>query len=318
VRPIPESLRTGVFTRARATALGVTDNMLCGSRFARVYPRVWRTASYTMRHEDWVEAARLALPKNAHLTGITRLQACGLAYGPQLPIRYVIQGELHLAFENVFLHRTKKLPPTDEVGVSVPAAFISYCSLARVVDAIKVGDWLLHRAHMTCDEVRNLALAELWRAGADEAIWILEHLNASARSLPESETRSVLNFAGLPMPEVNQALELEEGLTVIGDLVYRDWHLFVEYEGAQHQEDRVVYGFDVDRYASLRTHGIRYVQVTKEKLRHRRTLVGEVYRQLLAEGYTGDPPRFSGQWDLLQLPVRAAVGDRNWTERRSG
>ena len=318
MKPIPEPLRHGVFTRAEARAHGVTDDMLCGKRFVRVYPRVWRTAAHGMRHEDWVRAAGLALPEGAHLTGISRIQTCGLDYGPRFPIRFVIQGELHLAFENVFLHRTKKLPPKDEIGVVVPAAFISYCSLARVVDAIKVGDWLLHHGWMTSDAVWNLALAELWRPGADEAIWILEHLDAKARSLPESETRAVLTFAGLPAPEVNMSLELEDGVTVIGDLVYREWGLFVEYEGAQHQEDRVVYGFDVDRYASLRGHGIRYVQVTKEKLRHRRTLVGEVYRQLLAGGYAGDPPHFSGQWELLNVPVRAAVGDRRWSERRSG
>ena len=65
-----------------------------------------------MKDHDWVEAARLALPANAHLTGISRIQACGLDSGPRLPVRFVIEGELHLAFDNVFLHRTKKLPPS--------------------------------------------------------------------------------------------------------------------------------------------------------------------------------------------------------------
>ena len=318
MRPIPAALRSGVFTRARARELGVTDAMLEGSRFARVLPRVWRTADHTMLDDDWVEAARLALPHDAHLTGISRIQACGLDYGPRLPVRFVIEGELHLAFDNVFLHRTKKLPPVDEVGVVVPAAFISYCARALVVDAIKVGDWLLHHGWMTTHAVRQLALAELWRPGADEAIWVLEHLDAGARSLPESETRAVLAFSGLPAPGVNVPVELEEGLTVIGDLVYEEWGLFVEYEGMQHQQDRAVYSIDVDRYAALRAHDLRYVQVTKEKLRHARSLAGEVYRQLLLGGYAGGPPSFRGQWELLRVPVRVAVGPRDWSARRLG
>jgi len=318
MKPIPAPLSTGVFSRARARELGVTDAMLEGSRFVRVLPRVWRIADYTMKDHDWVDAARLALPPEAHLTGISRIQACGLDYGPRLPVRFVIEGELHLAFDNVFLHRTKKLPPVDQLGVVVPAAFISYCARAHVIDAIKVGDWLLHHGWMTIEDVRHLALAELWRPGSDEAIWILEHLDAAARSLPESETRAVLEFAGLPAPGVNVPIELEEGLTVIGDLVYEEWGLLVEYEGMQHQQDRAVYSIDVDRYAALRAHDLRYVQVTKEKLRLARTLAGEVYRLLLAGGYAGDPPTFRGQWELLWVPVRVAVGPRNWSARRLG
>ena len=179
-----------------------------------------------------------------------------------------------------------------------------------MIDAVKVGDWLLHRDLMSVDGLRALALAELWRPGADEAIWVLEHLDAGARSLPESETRAVLAFAGLPAPGVNVPVELEEGLSVIGDLVYEEWGLFVEYEGMQHQQDRAIYSIDVDRYAALRDHDVRYVQVTKEKLRHARMLAGEVYRQLLAVGYAGDPPSFRGQWELLWVPLRVAVGPR--------
>ena len=54
----------------------------------------------------------------AHLTGVSRLRACGLDYGPRLPVRFVIEGDLHLAFDNVFLHRTKKLLPSTRLASS--------------------------------------------------------------------------------------------------------------------------------------------------------------------------------------------------------
>lgn len=307
---IPTELLTRPFTRERAMALGVTSRMLQGRRFVAVHPRVWRHRDYLMTAEDRVTAARLALPPHAHLTGITRLQVLGLDFGPRTPVRFVVEGDLHLAFDGVFLHRTTRLPPTDEVGVTPAAAFLAYCARARAIDAIKVGDWLLHHGHASREEIRDLALSAPWRDGAHEAIWVLDHLDARSRSLKESETRAVLVFAGLPPPEVNTAVDVGEDVEVISDLAYRRWSTVVEYEGRQHQEDRAQYVADLDRYGLLRGAEVRYVQVTHEKLSHARTLVGEVYRALLAGGYDGPPPTFGEHWRQLFLPVSVAVGPR--------
>lgn len=220
MRPVPESLRGRPFSRAEALAAGVTSRMLHGQRFVRVLPGVYRCRDHEMCQEDWVVAAQAALPQTAHMTGITRIQQLGLDFGPRLPVRFVVQGDLHLSFDRIFLHRTKKLPPTDDVGVTPAAAYLAFCRRARVVDAVKVGDWLLHHGHMTTAELQALALAEQWRDGAEEALWVLELLDGDARSLPESETRVVLEFAGLPRPGVNRPLPLDDDVQLIGDLVY--------------------------------------------------------------------------------------------------
>jgi hypothetical protein len=310
VKAIPPELQRGPFTRARAVELGVTSRQLDGARFVRLFPRVHRYAGHAMTGTDWVEAARLSLPGGVHLTGVSRLQQLGLGFGPQWPIRFVVGSDLHLVLPGIFLHRTKRLAPTDAVGVVPAGAFIAYCARARVIDAIEVGDWLLHGGHTSAADVRTLALSALWRDGAHEALWVLEHLDHRSRSLKESETRAVLSFAGLPDPEVNVAIDVGEDVEVIGDLVYRDHRLVVEYEGARHQEDRTRYVADLGRYELMRAAGIRYVQVTKETLAHPRTLVGVVYRALIAAGYTGPPPTFGERWRLLFLPVSTAVGSR--------
>lgn len=263
MRPIPEDLRHGPFTRETARASGVSDRMLDGSRFVRVLPRVWRHREHEMTDDDWVEAARLALPDDAHLTGLTRLQLLGLDLGPRLPVRFVIARDHHLVHEEVFLHRTVRLPPTDDVGVTPAAAYLAYCARARVIDAIKVGDWLLFHGHVTPDLVRDLALAEPWRAGAVEALWVLDHLDARARSLPESETRCLLAFAGLPLPDVNLPIEMGDGVILTPDLWYAAQRVAIEYEGGHHQEDRGQYTSDIDRYASFRRGRITYLQVTR-------------------------------------------------------
>lgn len=310
-RPIPDDLGPGPFTRGDARRSGVVDDMFKGHRFVRLFPRVWRLSHHEMTPADWRDAARMSLPKDCHLTGISRIQSLGLDFGPVRPLHFVRQGTRHIDIDGIFLHRTKRLAPLDDAGVTPAAAFLFYCSTARVIDAIKVGDWLLAHGHVTVDEVLDLALAATWRDGAHESVWILPHLDRNSRSLKESETRAVIEFAGLPRPETNVVLELEDGVVAIVDLLLREPRVVIEYEGAQHQEDRVQYSSDLDRYALLRTHDVPYVQVTREKLTMARTLVGEVFRVLVSRGYAGPPPTFGDRWRSLFRPVRDVVGSRN-------
>jgi hypothetical protein len=309
---LPPELLSGPFHMRRATELGVTRRVL-ERRFVRVHPRVWCHPDHVMTHADRVNAAALAMPEQARLTGISRIQALGVDFGPRDPIRFIVQGDLHLAMTGVFLHRTKRLPPTDGVGVIPAAAFMAYCARARVIDAVKIGDWLLNRRHMTIDELRALALLELWRPGAHEAIWILEHLDGRARSLPESEVRALLVSTGLPAPELNVAVD-DEG-RVICDLVYRRWRTVVEHEGSHHQEDRQQYNLDIGRYAWMRRQDVEYVQSTHEKLGNPRSLVGEVYVTLRRRGYDGPPPVFGERWHRLFMRVSEVIG-REYPPRR--
>lgn len=312
---IPSELQSGPFTYTRARQLGVSRRELQGPYMVRIFPRVYRHHRLEMSELDWVAAARMTLPSRARLTGITRIQQLGLDFGPTRPLRFVIEGELHLAPPEIFLHRTKRLPPCDETCVTPAAAFIFYCAQARVIDAIQVGDWLLHHGHMSVEEVRTLALAELWRPGSDEAIWILPHLDERSRSLKESETRALLRFAGIQDLEVNASVDVGGGTTLTADLLHRRCATVVEYEGTQHQEDRQQYVTDIDRYALYRRSEIRYVQATREKLRRPRKFVNEVFDELVAGGYAGPPPEFNHRWASLFLKLSIAIGPREHGRR---
>lgn len=295
MRPIPDELLSGPFHRDQALALGVTVRMLDGSRFIPVFPRVYRHRDHEMSFSDQVSGARLALPAEAHPTGVTRLQMLGLDIGQRVPLHFVVEGELHLALPGVFLHRTVKLPPVDEVGVTPAAAFVALCVRATTIDAIVVGDWLLHREHMDGDELRALVTEQPWRDGAVEAAWVLDHLTGDARSLPESKSRAMVRFAGLPTPEPNAPITLGEAV-VHGDLWFPAYRCVGEYEGEQHQLDRDQYVADIELY---RRHGVGYVQLTKELLKQPRVLVRRVHEALVLRGYDGPPPDFGAGWDRL-------------------
>jgi hypothetical protein len=247
-----------------------------------------------------VAAAKLALPADAQLSHLTRLRPLGLDYGPLLPLHFTVDRDLHLDIADIFLHRTVLMPPVDDMGLCVEAAFIGAAAKLRTIDLVKVGDWLLYRGHMTIASLLARIHADPWRPGAGAALAIVRHLEPLARSLTESETRVVLEFSGLPAPEVNRDVFDDNGFFLgCGDLIYRIWKLLIEYEGRQHAFDDAQFVRDIDRYAGFRRNAWEYVQVTKAKLARPRSLVMYVHERLVERGYDGPAPTFGARWDSL-------------------
>ncbi|GAA4672662.1 hypothetical protein [Nocardioides nanhaiensis] len=316
MREIPEALLEGPFSHEQARALGVTARMLQGRRFVRIFPRVHCLRDAELSLEQWVRAAVMTLPADARVTGVTRLQLAGLPHGPLRPLHFVVARDHHVTPSGIFLHRTEAMPPCDGVGVTVAAAFVELCRWARTIDAISTGDWLLRNRLMAVQEVRELCLAQLWRAGSDEALWVLPYLVATSRSRPESELRAMMEFAELARPEPNPLLQLSDEDVVMGDLVLNEPRVVIEYEGTHHQTDRRQYCSDIDRYALLRRHQLPYIQVTKERAARPQRMITWLHEQLLELGYRGPSPRFDRRWPLLFLPLAVAVGERSYGQRR--
>ena len=240
-------------------------------------------------------------------TGATRLRELGLDVGTAFPLHFVTEGDLHLALDGVFLHRTVKMPPHSEEGVSVEAAFVAFCAEARTIDAITAGSVLLYRELMDVQLLERLLTEEGWRRGVPEASHVLPFLDARCRSLTEAELLTYTVFAGLPMPEVNERLALADGTVLTPDQRFADYDLVVEYEGSHHQEERGQYNADIDRYATYRRNDVPYEQVTKERMRSPKDTVRMVHRALVRCGYDGPPPDFDGVWLTLFLPLRDVV-----------
>lgn len=304
-RPIPPELMAGPFTHATAHEFGVTEKMLRGRRFVRLFPRVWRVAGVDLDVHGWIQAARLALPERAHVSHLSRVHDLGLFIGDPRPIHFTVSGDLHLRLPGVFLHRTEVLPPCDERGVTPAAAFVQACATGRLLDLIVIGDWLIHREHATTDEIAWIARTQSWRPGAAQSLRVLPHLDGLSRSPKESRVRAYLVFSGLPVSDVNAPVY--DGAREIGivDLLYRVWMLAIEYEGRQHAEDPWQFARDIERYADFRAIGLAYLQVTAAMEKHPRSLVTRIHRLLAERGYSGPAPIFAGRWDSLFAPVRA-------------
>ncbi|WP_188110520.1 hypothetical protein [Aeromicrobium ginsengisoli] len=304
-RPLPTHLQGRAFSRHEALSAGITPRMLEHPRFEALFPAVYTVVGTPLSALQLIDAAEAALPDDARASHLTRLRRLGLDYGPSSPLHFTVGRDLHLDVPGIFLHRTVAMPPAGSAGVCVEAAYVGAASTLRTIDLVKIGDWLLHRQHVTIGSLLSRIHADPWRPGAGAANAVLPLLDAGSRSLTESETRVVLEFAGLPRPAVNLDVVDDDGVFLgCGDLVYLLWKLLIEYEGRQHAFDVDQFEGDIDRYAGFRKDGWEYVQVTQRKLRHPRSLVLEVHRALVARGYAGPAPEFGRHWQsLFRRPV---------------
>jgi len=307
---IPDEFHHRPFARQAARKAGVPARVLEGTRFKWLHKGVYVHRDHQMTWADHVEAARLALPDNARTTGATRLRQLGLAVGGEWPLHFVVEGDLHLVLEGVFLHRTVTMPPHDDDGVSSEAAYVAFCAEARMIDAITVGCVLLNQEQLDLGLLDQILTEEKWRRGVPETAYVLPFLDDRCRSLPEAALLAYVVFAGLPMPEVNGAVEVVAGVELTPDLWFVDYEQAIEYEGGQHQEERGQYVADIDRYALYRRNGIAYEQVTKERMRSPKAVVRLVHAALEGRGYEGPGPDFGPQWDDLFRRVADVVRPR--------
>lgn len=288
----------------------MTSRQLDGNFLSRPFPRVYWCRDQEMTDSDWIASAGLSMPDRAQLSHVSRLHALGLDIGEVFPIHFTVSGDLHLAVDDIFLHRTEVLPPLDDIGVTPAAAFIQFCATATLLDAIKVGDWLLHRRHMTSLEVSELTRRDDWRPGAWQARIVLPHLDERARSVKESEVRARIVFAGLPQPELNVPLVVDGEELGIVDLLIRCVMLVLEYEGRQHAETIGQFNRDIHRYAAFRRQSVEYQQLTQEMLDLPKVMVLRVYSRMCELGYEGPEPVFGARWASLDAPI--ASRPRRW------
>lgn len=272
----------------------------------RLHQGVYCYGARELGFRDRVHAARLALPPEARTTGATRLRELGVRAGSPDVLHFVVQGDLHLTLEGVFLHRTVKLPPADDHGVSPEAALVAYAARARMLDAIAAGCELTRLGLLDEEALWDLLDGERWRRGVRETRSVMAWLDGRCRSMPEAELLTLIRAAGLPEPEVNEPI-LVGGVELTPDFRWARWRRVVEYEGAQHQTDRSQYTGDIDRYALMRRHSIEYLQVTRELLRLPVETVRRVHRLLAEGGYDGPAPVLGKQWVDLFRPLRDVV-----------
>lgn len=177
-------------------------------------------------------------------------------------------------------------------GLRAVSAVDAWCQLASelsVRELVIVGDTLMRRSRpiANVDELRSAVARRAGRRGHRALVEAMGRVRPRTDSPAESELRLDIVAHGLPEPQVNLDVFDHRGRRIaIGDLVYPECRVLVEYDGEQHRLDDAQYARDVDRLDDLARAGWRVVRFNRSHRGIRRTARLERLREaLIAAGW---------------------------------
>ena len=172
-------------------------------------------------------------------------------------------------------------------GLRVTSGARTFTDLAAFLslpDLVAVGDEAMRRCHVTSEQFTRALMRRLRYPGKVKARDALPLLDAGSESPQESRLRVHIILDGLPRPEVNGIITDDAGgFLARCDLVYRQWRIVIEYDGAVHDAPARRRA-DATRRTLLREHGWYVVEIVDEDLRHPQRAADKVRRALRARG----------------------------------
>lgn len=318
--PLPDPLRGVPFTVREALRSGVTPKRLDRSDLAAPFYGVRVPAA----HDATIGPAELVtIAGDARWQRLERLAlARAQAYAPRMPAQAVfshasaarihglplprrLAGDLtvHIAVNDSLLRprtrgvRAHLVPPGRQTmtvvnGMRTLSAVDTWCSMATVLTAdelIVMGDGLVRRRRplATMTELERAVQAYAGRHGAP----LLRAAHALVRprtdSPRETELRLALVRAGLPEPEINRwVLDARGRRLRLGDMLYPEQRILVEYDGAHHFEDVGQRRKDIDVLDEIVAAGWRVIRAHRGHGHDRyATVVARVRTALTERGW---------------------------------
>jgi hypothetical protein len=146
-------------------------------------------------------------------------------------------------------------------------------------------DALLRATHTTAADIDVIVDRYRGARGIVQLRKALRLADPGAESPQETKTRLLLVAAGIPPPETQ--IHVFDGRYLVArlDMGWQEWHVGVEFDGAQHWTDPRQRSRDIERIAELEALGWRIIRVSGEMLRRRpRQFVERVRAALRAAG----------------------------------
>ncbi len=305
---MPELDTRWPFTRAQATAAGITPAMLRGPRFTQLFRGVYVASGIPFHPEIRIRGALLTHPPDAFASHHSAADLYGLPV-PSTPV-------VHLSvFADVDRRRRDGIashvaPPQElscvrGIRLSAPVQlFIDLAAHLGLVDLVVLGDAMVRRKLTTTEKL--VAACAAWEGRhARAARRAAGYVRAKVDSAMESRLRMLIVLAGLPEPEVNLELRNEFGILVAKpDLSYPDLKIAIEYDGQQHREDLAQWDHDIDRGTWFDRNGWRVVPVISKGIYRRPDqTIERVHEKLQERGCRALPRVLSHEW-RTHFPVR--------------
>jgi hypothetical protein len=262
---VPDHFGYRPFTLADAKAVGVSERVVRGSRFRRVFRGVYVRA-------EVVDSTRLRFDAVRRLSDRTwaMCHTAGELHGAPVPAHPAIHvglppGTDCLRSSEIAAHRPVVMPATvvvDGRRAATPEdTFRQLAAYLDLVDLVIVGDALVRLGRTSTRRLRDAAAGHVGR-GSCLARRAAALVRARVDSPMETRLRLLIVLAGLPEPETGrQALDSAGGWIATPDLSYPAQRVALEYDGAHHAEARQRHG-DNRRRDSYYAAGWRLLVVT--------------------------------------------------------
>lgn len=238
---------TQPFTTREALAAGLTERVLGGPRYRQLFAGVHLAARVDVSEQIRVTAALKVLPAGTRVTSVTALHLYGVAVGPEQPLRFVAVHPHAVRRAGIVLSRCATLPPHRGTLVSPEHALVSAASHLNLLELVTAGDRLVRLRR--CSLAALVAYAADYRGrGAMPARRAAALIRERVDSPRETRLRLALVLAGLPGPQCNPTIGLDDRPIGKVDLVYVWYRVLIEYEGDQHRADRWQWNIDIHRH----------------------------------------------------------------------
>jgi hypothetical protein len=283
---VPAELLTAPFTPATAALHGVTEDMLQSDPWRPMLRGVWVHVDVPDTRELRLAAVKLVLPSRATACGVTAAWIHGT------DVRRIDDLDIHVGFPPGT--RIRKRPGLvvcqetladsdvmiiDGLRVTTPLRTAFDCARwLRGVERVVVLDALAHARLVTVEEIASYIAGKRRLRNLRVAARLLPLVDPLAESPMETRLRIMLGDAGLrPISQLN-VFDGNGDLVGRLDLAFEREKVAVEYDGAQHWEDR---RHDDRRRARLRELGwIVLVYSASDYYGRRDEILAEVVRNL--------------------------------------
>lgn len=292
---------TRPFRRQAALAAGIGAKRLRGPGFQRVLPGIWLSSHVQLNDVRRTEAALATVDGPAHASHASAARLLGIPL-PTFPEEYVTvpTASARAAVTGVrYIVRQKtETQIIHGLRISVPTQiFEELAALLPLVDLVVVGDHLVRRHGITCQQLRDGVAAMRGRAGR-HARRAASHIRADVDSAMETRLRMLIVLAGIPEPEVNVRIRDTNGeLLRRHDLGWPTVRVIVEYDGRVHIERESCWERDVERREATDADHWRTLTVVSSGIyRSPGVTVQKVYSVLQARRLPGLPTRLRPDW----------------------
>lgn len=283
---VPAALTSGPFSTRTAMEHGVTSDMLRGPSWRQLFRGVWIVASAVLDRTTWLQAARLVLPVDAVLCGLSAAGAWGA------DVRTADDVTVHAAFADTvprqrrgmrlrqLLLRADEVVSRDGWLVTTPLRTAFDCARwLPLVDAVVVADALAHAGLIETADLITFAQQHPGLRWVRRVGDVVRLADGRSESPMETRLRLLLLGAGLDGLEPQFVVRNSAGSFVARvDLAFVGAKVAVEYDGAWHWRQRRA---DDRRRDALRDLGWTVLVVSAEDYyRFPRSIVARIEQAL--------------------------------------